>query len=118
MKDFLLFKKIFENTKGKDQPERFDEANKKLNELKALFIKESSDIGNIFKNEKYAVIFKNIKEDISKKPIEVSNEFYNQMINNFDIKDKNIKEEIKMIINSKKYENIVKSIKYFFDNFL
>jgi len=36
------------------------------------------------------------------------------MIENFNIKDKAIIEKIKMIINSKKYENIVRSIEYFY----
>ena len=30
VKDFLLFKKIFENAQGKDQAERFEDAGKKL----------------------------------------------------------------------------------------
>lgn len=40
------------------------------------------------------------------------------MIDYFNIKGKIIIKQLKMIINSKKYEKIVKSIKYFFDNFL
>ena len=40
------------------------------------------------------------------------------MITNFDIKNKSVIKDLKMLINSKKYEIIVKSIKDFFKNFL
>jgi len=114
VKDFLLFKKIFENAQGNDQLARFNDANSKLEELKALFMKENKNIGIIFNNNKYKDTFKNVKEDISKKSNLKSKEFINQMIENFNIKDKAIIEKIKMIINSKKYENIVRSIEYFY----
>ena len=114
VKDFLLFKKIFENAQGNDQLARFNDANSKLEELKALFMKEYKNIGIIFNDNKYKDTFKNVKEDISKKSNLKSKEFINQMIENFNIKDKAIIEKIKMIINSKKYENIVRSIEYFY----
>ena len=40
------------------------------------------------------------------------------MVSYFSIENKIVINDLKMIINSKKYENIVKSIKFFFDNFL
>ena len=43
VKDFLLFKKIFENAQGKDQADRFTDANDKLKYLKLFFKKENSD---------------------------------------------------------------------------
>jgi len=94
VKDFLLFKKIFENAQGHDQLARFNDADAKLEELKALFKEKSSNIGEIFKNEKYRDIFKNIKEDISKKSNIKSKEFITQMIDYFNIKEKkNIEEK-------------------------
>ena len=44
VKDFLLFKKIFENAVDKDQSERFDDGVNKLNNLKKLFDKNASNI--------------------------------------------------------------------------
>jgi len=43
-----------------------------------------------------------------------SKEFVDQMIEYFKIEDKKVIKDLKMIINSKKYEMIVKSIKYLF----
>ena len=117
--DFLLFKKIFEKAQGNNQLERFNDAIKKLEGLKTLFINcKSSNIGEIFNNKEYMDIFKKIKEDISIKSNDKSKEFIKQMIDYFEVKDKKIENGIKIIINSKKYENIVKSIEYFFKNFL
>jgi len=39
------------------------------------------------------------------------------MIDYFEIKDNSVIEDLKMLIKSKKYENIIKSINYFFKNF-
>ena len=130
VKDFLLFKKIFENAQGKDQAARFYDANKKLKELKELFAQKPSDIEVIFNQKNYIDTFKDIKEELGKKSENKSKEFIDQMIDYFNIKDndkdkdkdknknKKIIEDLKLIINSKKYERIVKSIKFFFDNFL
>ena len=119
MKDFLLFQKLFENIQGRDQSERFDEAYKKLKELKILFSEKGSsiDIEKIFNHFNYRDIFNNIKNELENKSEFQSKKFMDQMIKYFEIKDDKIIKELKMIINSKKYEKIVKSIKYFFDNF-
>jgi len=117
VKDFLLFKKIFENTQGVDQADCFENANIKLRELKKLFKSESTDIEIIFKDTNYINIFKDIKEELGRKSESKSTKFIDQMIDYFNIKDNTVIKELKMIINSKKYEMIVKSIKYFFDSF-
>jgi len=117
LKDFLLFKKIFENSQGKDQSERFEDGLKKLNNLKKLFNESSSNIEVIFNEENFVNIFKNIKEELGKKDESKSKEFIEQMIEYFNIKDGKKIEELKIIIKSKKYEMVVKSIKFFFDNF-
>jgi len=114
VKDFLLFKKIFENAQGIDQAERFEDATKKLGELKELFKNNSKNIEVIFNNEKFFIIFKDIKEELGRKTEIKSKEFVDQMIEYFKIEDKKVIKDLKMIINSKKYEMIVKSIKYLF----
>ena len=116
VKDFLLFKKIFGNTQGKDGSDRFENGIRKLHNLKRLF-EYTSNIEIIF-NEKYFVnIFRNIKEELARKDESKSVEFIKQMINFFNINDEKKIEELTIIIKSKKYEMVVKSIKFFFDNF-
>ena len=137
VKDFLLFKKIFENARGSDQLERFEDATKKLKTLKNKLdgnedstekSKDSKsekgksdekkiDIEIIFNEKEFINIFRDIKEELSHKNESESQLFTKQMIDYFDIKNESVKNDLKMLINSKKYENIVKSIKYFFDNF-
>jgi len=117
VKDFLLFKKIFENAQGRDQAERFEDATKKLGELKELFKQNSKMIEVIFNDEKFVITFKDIKEELGRKTEIKSKEFVDQMIEYFKIKDNKVIKDLNMIINSKKYEMIVKSIKYFFDIF-
>ena len=119
VKDFLLFKKIFEKAQGKDQADRFKDALDKLNKIKSSIKNKSEDnsinIEIIFKE--FENIFKNIKEELSKEEESKSDKFIEQMIDYFNIKDDEEKENMKIIIKSKKYEMDVKSIKFFFENF-
>ena len=118
VKNFLLFKKIFINTRGRDQRERFEDSIRKLKDLKKLFKENSADIEVILNDKNYVNIFKDIKEEMAEKSEIISKEFIYQMINYFDIEDKNVIKDLKILINSKKYEMILKSMKYFFDCFL
>ena len=115
VKDFLLFKKIFEIGKGKDQGQRFDNASNELRDIKNSF-KESKNIEIIF--NKFKKIFKDIKEELSKKEESKSDEFIEQMIVYFDIKNKETKEDLEIMIKSKIYEKVVRSIQYFFDEII
>ena len=112
VKDFIFFKKIFENAQGKDEVERFDEAIKKLKDLKYIFDEA------IFNHPNYKDTFRDIKEELGKKSENKTKEFIDQMIDYFCLKDGALFEDLKILFNSKKYENIVKSIEYFFNNFL
>ena len=116
VKDFLLFKELFKISQGTDQGEIFEEAIKKLNELKKSFEENSSNIEAIFNNPNFKNIFKSIKEELGKKDESKSDLFIAQMIDYFVIKEKTKKEELKIIIKSKKYEMVIKSIRDFFIN--
>ena len=124
VKDFLLFKKIFEKAKGIDQEERFKDALGKLKMIKKSFEEEKFNIETIFKFEdaedskKFENIFENIKDELSKKEDSQSDKFINQMIDYFNIKEENKKKDLIIIIKSKKYEIVVKSIKFFCENCL
>ena len=121
VKDFLLFKRMFEKAKGKDPEERFKDAKDKLDKIKDLFKEKSSNkeeslnIEIIF--QKFEDIFKNIKEELSKKEESKSNEFIEQMVDYFDIKNEETKKDLSIIIKSQTYEMVIKSIKFFFENF-
>jgi len=101
LKDFLFFKKIFENVTGKDQSERFEDG------LKILFNENSSNIEVIFNEENFVNIFKNIKEELAKKMNLNQKEFIEKMVEYFNIKDGKRIEELKIIIKSKKYKMVV-----------
>ena len=117
VKDFLLFKKIYENAQGKDKLERFENAYKILKELKLKFKENNPNIEMIFEDKNFNYIFKNIKEELGKKDKSEIELFINQMIEYFNIKDKSLIKDLTILIKSKKYEIIIKSIIYFFDNF-
>ena len=134
IKDFLLFKKIFEKSTGKNQEARYIDAKSILDKIKNSFItqpsssKKSTDKKQQSNEEplstieeiilvKYKSIFDEIKEELSKKEDSVSNGFIEKMITICNITNDETKEGLNILIKSKKYEIVVKSIKFFFENF-
>ena len=63
VQDFLLFKVIYDNAKGKNQDIRFQKAHEKMNEIRNSFVEENKSIDEIY--EKNKVIFDDIKKKIS-----------------------------------------------------
>jgi hypothetical protein len=118
VKDFLLFKKIFEKAQGQDQAARFNDAYDKLTSLKTTFTENPKNIEAIINDKPYENIFKDIKEELGRKDEIKSDVFLEQMKKYFTITDKNAINDLKMLIKSKKYEMIVNSIDYFFRYFL
>ena len=124
VKDFLFFKKIFEKSKGKDEKERFKDALNNLNKIKQLLEELKFDFEELFKfnfkekedSKKIKNIFESIKDEISKKDELYIDKFINQMISYLNIKDENNKKDFIILIKSKKYEIIIKSIKFFIEN--
>ena len=101
MKDFLLFKKIFENAQGKDQAEIFEAPRKKLKTLAQLFEKNSENIEVIFNKKEFETTFKDIKEELGRKNEIKSKEFIDQMMDYFNIKNKLVIDDLKILNNSK-----------------
>ena len=114
VKDFLLFKKIFEKAQGKDQEDIFKNAYTKLISLKGKFRDNPKNIEAIINDKDYENIFKDIKEELGRKDEIKTDEFLKQMKKHFTITDENAIDDIKLLIKSKKYEMIVNSIDYFF----
>ncbi len=85
VKDFLLFKIIFDNSQGKDQKDRFKDRLSKLEEIKKLF-KQKINIEEIIENNEN--IFNEIKKELNKKEESKSNEFIEQVIKYFGIEKK------------------------------
>ena len=106
---------IFDNSKGIDQVERFNDGINKLNEIRNSFKEKQINIETIFKN--YENIFRKVKEKLSQKDELISDKCIEQIIDYFEIKDENEKENLKIMIKSKKYEIIIKSIKFFLIKF-
>ena len=133
VKDFLLFKKIYEKSTGNNQEARYNEAKSKLDEIKNLLTQTSNKeelstkmfqsnndpLSNIeaIIFDKYKNIFTEIKDELSKKEDSFSDKFIKQMVENCGITNEETKKDLSMIIKSKKYELVVKSIKFFFENF-
>ena len=115
VKDFLFFKEIYAHSQGLDDSERFDDGIRRLKEIKKLFLENSSNIEKIYEKRECYDIFNNIKNELSKKDEYIIDKFITQMIEYFEIKDKHTILDLEILIKSKKYEVIIKSIKYFFD---
>ena len=121
VQDFLLFKVIYDNAKGKNQDIRFKKANEKMYEIKKSFVEENKSIDEIYENNK--VIFDDIKKKL------VNNEQRaTQFFTTFEVflfgenkenkeseKNKKLMDDLTLFFNGKKYELDLKGIFYFFN---
>ena len=115
IKELLLFKKVYEYTQGKNTEERFNNTLDKLYSIKYTYIDNPHDLGIIFKDLEN--VFENIKEELIKQEESKVDVYLKEMIDFFHIDDISEQKNLKIIIKSKKYEVIIKSMKFFFDNF-
>ena len=129
VKNLLIFKIIFGGTKG-DEEKRFIKGENILNGIRDLFKNHqikyenkginkdqiNEDLDKIMEDNKE--IFNKMKNELSKYNVSKSDEYINQMIDYFGIKNEQLVKDIKIFFKSKKYEIVIKSIKYFFENFL
>ena len=117
VKDFLLFRVLYENAKG-NQGVRFNIAKENLEKIKELFSKDKPDIEEIFKlnKEAFDVIKKKLINDEKR-----TKDFFEAFKKYFNISDnkesKELMEDLKLLFNSKKFELYLKSIIYFFNSF-
>ena len=111
VKELLLFKVIYDNTFEKEQNLRFDYSIKQLNEIGRAF-KKNVSIEKIYSKNKE--IFDDLKNLIGTNE-EKAKFVLNQIIGFFNIKDKSLINDLIILFYCKKYENVVKSIYYFFN---
>jgi hypothetical protein len=115
VREFLLFKIIYDNTKGNNQEIRFGNANIKLDAIKELFAKKEG-VNEIYKKNKQ--IFDIIKEKIINND-KKAEQFFKSFKKNFNIGEENkeLINDLTLLFNSKKYEMDLKSIIFFFQMF-
>ena len=113
-KDFLFFKVLYSEALGIDQEKRFNEAINKLDKFKDL-LDQNSTVNQIY--QKFGEVINKIKDMLSHNESK-TDEFINQMIDYFELKDKKeLIKEFTLLIKSKKFERDLKGIIYFFENF-
>jgi len=115
VRKFLLFKVIYDNTKGNNQEIRFGNAYVKLDAIKELFAKKEG-VNEIYKKNKQ--IFDIIKEKIINND-KKAEQFFKSFKKNFNIGEENkeLINDLTLLFNSKKYEMDLKSIIFFFQMF-
>jgi hypothetical protein len=110
VKDFLLFKLLYNDALGSDQEKRFKVAIQKLTEIKELFEKNAT-ANEIYQKKKD--IFNKIKEMLMLSNSETKSKlFFEQMKKYFKIeeKQKDLMNDLTLIFKSKMYEMDLKSI--------
>ena len=115
VRQFLLFKVIYDNTKGNNQEIRFGNVNVKLDAIKELFVKKEG-VNEIYKKIKQ--IFDIIKEKMINHD-KNAEQFFKSFKKNFNIGEENkeLINDLTLLFNSKKYEMDLKSIIFFFKCF-
>ena len=110
VKDFLLFKIIYENTHGVNSDIRFQRANEKMDKIKNSILEEKS-FDKIYEKNKF--IFDEIRKKLAN-----NNQRINEFLKTFEIfisdKNKQLIDNLNLFFNSKKYEFDLKCIFYFF----
>ena len=118
VEDFLLFREIYDNTKGKNQDIRFHRANERMQKIKYELLKGKS-IDDIYEENKE--IFNNIKKKLVKNEKRANEFFVILKLFIFGEKEgknkenKQLMDDLILFFNDKKYEKDLKSIIYFFN---
>ena len=110
VKDLIIFSRIYKSIKDNDEESHFNNAYKKLEEIKELFKNEINIEEIIHKNQN---IFDDIKDFFCNYD---SSKYVQEMIEYLGIKEKN-QDDFLILMSSKIYEKDLKSLKYFFDIF-
>ena len=113
VKNFLLFKVIYEMNLSNDESKNFDIAYDTLEEI-GRDIKEKDSVIEL--NNKYNKIFRKIKEKLSNNE-EEANKFIENLKNYYQIDKTNLIDELTILFKSKKYELDINSIIFFFENY-
>ena len=114
VKDFILFKVIYDEAFGNDQKERFEKVLSKLDNIQQL-LKKTNKIEDIYEENKK--VFDKIKDIISNNESK-EDIVINQIKKYFEIKGKSdLINDLKILLKSKKYEMDLKSINFFFESF-
>jgi len=132
VKDFLLFKVIYNEISRKDEEDRFNMGIAKLNKIKNILNNSYTAYGNNFLNLLHRNFDRNLAEIVyekNKKIFDKTKIFLNadeskielfiaQMIKYFNIEEKNdLIKDLTIIFLSKKFEMDLKSIIFFFESF-
>ena len=127
VQDFLLFKVIYDNAKGKNQDIRFYKAYDKMDEIRRAFVEGKKSIDEIY--DKNKVIFDDIKKKLVNNE-ERTKEFFKTFKiflfgenkenkenkeNIENIENKKLIDDLTLFFNGKKYELDLKGIFYFFN---
>ena len=116
VKNNLLFNVIYEDLNvGKNEGANFDKAYKKLKDIGKLLEKDT-DIDKLYNNKEYKNIFDKIKKKLSNNE-QRAKDFIESMISYYNIKDKNLIDELTILFKIEKYKMDISSIIFFFEYF-
>jgi len=116
VKNNLLFNVIYEDLNvGKNERVNFEKAYEKLGAIGEL-LKKNINIGELYNNKEYKNIFDKIKKKLSNNE-ERAKDFIENMISYYDIKDKNLIDELTILFKIEKYKMDINSIIFFFEYF-
>jgi len=116
VKNNLLFNVIYEDLNvGKNEGVNFEKAYIKLGAIGEL-LKKNTNIGELYNNKEYKNIFDKIKKKLSNNE-ERAKDFIENMISYYDIKDKNLIDELTILFKIEKYKMDINSIIFFFEYF-
>ena len=113
VKDFILFKIIYDESSGINGEVRFNKATDKLKQMRSLF-DSNKNFEEIYEENK--IIFDKIKELINDDTSKADS-YIHQIIDYFMITDEECINDLTILIESKIYETNIRYLIFFFENF-
>ena len=113
VKDFLLFKVIYDINPKKDDDTDFKEAYKKYESI-GQFLNENGNVNDLYKDNQKIV--NRIREKLCNNEEDAKN-FIEDLKSRYKINNENLIDELTILFNTKKYDLEINSIIFFFKNF-
>ena len=115
VKNFLLFNVIYDMNSGSDEDKNFKISLEKMDKIGEFLLQKNIDVNEFY--TQYKDIIDKIEQKMSNSEEKEQKKFIQNLIEYFNINNTNLIDDLIMLFKSKKYEQHINSIIFFFEYF-